>query len=87
VGVTPPWRLPPPPRLPVGQLLVRLLGEICRELFAAGAARGYTDIRPAHLHITGNVDTKAIRLTELAGRAQLSTGTTSELVKEMEGMG
>lgn len=74
-------------RLPVGQLLVRLLGEFRRELLAAAAARGYSNIRPAHLHITGNVGTKGIRLTVLAERAQLSLGTTSELVKEMEGMG
>ena len=74
-------------RLPVGQLLVRLLGEFRRELLAEAAARGYSDIRPAHLHITGNIGTKGIRLTTLAERAQLSLGTTSELVKEMEGMG
>lgn len=74
-------------RLPVGQLLVRLLGEFRRELLAEAAARGYGDIRPAHLHITGNVGTKGIRLTALADRALLSLGTTSELVKEMEAMG
>lgn len=74
-------------RLPVGQLLVRLLGEFRRELLDEADARGYGDIRLAHLQITGNVGTKGIRLTALAARAQLSLAAVSELVNELQELG
>ena len=76
-----------PNRLPVGQLLVRLLAEFRRELLAEAEAYGYGDIRPAHLQITGNIGLKGIRLTKLAARAQLSLAATSELVNELQAMG
>jgi DNA-binding MarR family transcriptional regulator len=86
--------MPPPPssdpqrsRLPVGQLLVRLLAEFRRELLEEAEAYGYGDIRLAHLQITGNIGTKGIRLTDLAARAQLSLAATSELVNELQQLG
>ncbi|WP_242633339.1 MarR family winged helix-turn-helix transcriptional regulator [Arthrobacter sp. S39] len=75
------------PRLPVGQLLVRLLAEFRRELLDEAESRGYGDIRLAHLQITGNIGTKGIRLTVLAERAQLSLAATSELVNELQALG
>ena len=66
---------------------MRLLAEFRRELLEEAEARGYGDLRPAHLQITGNVGTKGIRLTALAARAQLSLAATSELVNEMQAMG
>lgn len=74
-------------RLPVGQLLVRLLAEFRRELLAEAEGHGYGDIRPAHLQITGNIGTKGIRLTALAARAQLSLAAASELVNELQSLG
>ncbi|KRE29329.1 transcriptional regulator [Mycobacterium sp. Soil538] len=71
----------------MGQLLVRLLREFRRELGAARADRGYADVRDAHLQIFGNIGTGDIRLTELAGRAQLSLAATSELVNELVALG
>lgn len=71
----------------MGQLLGRLLAEFRRELLAEASSRGYGDLRPAHLQITGNVGTKGIRLTQLAARAQLSNAATSELVNEMQSLG
>lgn len=76
-----------PRRLPVGQLLVRLLAEFRRELLDEAESHGYGDIRLAHLQITGNVGTKGIRLTALAERAQLSLAATSELVNELQALG
>lgn len=75
------------PRLPVGQLLVRLLAEFRRELLDEAESHGYGDIRLAHLQITGNIGTKGIRLTVLAARAQLSLAATSELVNELQSLG
>lgn len=74
-------------RLPVGQLLVRLLSEFRRELLDEAESHGYGDIRPAHLQITGNIGTKGIRLTALAARCQLSLSATSELVNELQDLG
>lgn len=75
------------PRLPGGQLLVRLLAEFRRELLDEAESHGYGDIRLAHLQITGNIGTKGIRLTVLAARAQLSLAATSELVNELQPLG
>jgi DNA-binding MarR family transcriptional regulator len=71
----------------IGQLLIRLLREFRRELFAGIAERGYTDVREPHLQIAGNVGVDGVRLTELAARAQLSLASTSELVTELERLG
>ena len=76
-----------PDRLAVGQLLVRLLAEFRRDLLGAAQQGGYEDIRESHLHIFGNVGIDGIRLTRLAGNAQLSLATTSELVDELQKLG
>ena len=77
----------PADRLAVGQLLVRLLAAFRRDLFAAAQQGGYRDIRESHLHIFGNVGVEGIRLTRLAGDAQLSLASTSELVDELQRLG
>lgn len=74
-------------RLPVGQLLVRLLREFRRELIEPAPEGGYPDLRPPHLHIFGNLDVTGIRLTALADRAQLSLAAASELVNELQDLG
>ena len=77
----------PSDRLAIGQLLGRLLREFRTELFVPAVEAGYTDIREPHLHIFGNVGIDGVRLTELATRAQLSLGTTSELVSDLQQLG
>ena len=77
----------PTDRLAIGQLLGRLLREFRVELFAPADEHGYPDIREPHLHIFGNVGVDGVRLTELAARAQLSLGTTSELVSDLQQLG
>ncbi len=74
-------------RLPIGQLLVRLLHQLRRETFEEGQARG-AGLRFPHSQILGNmVGVEGIRLTDLAGRATLSLAACSELVNELEGLG
>lgn len=70
-------------RLAVGQLLVRLLREFRADLAAPQAEAGYGDVRDPHYQIFGNIRTGGIRLTELAGRAQLSLAAASELVNDL----
>lgn len=77
----------PTDREPVGQLLVQLLREFRRELFAPASQAGYPDIRAPHLQIFGNLDVAGIRLTALAERAQLSLAAASELVNELQDLG
>ena len=77
----------PTDRLAIGQLLGRLLREFRLELFAPADEHGYPDIREPHLHIFGNVGVDGVRLTVLASRAQLSLGTTSELVSDLQQLG
>lgn len=77
----------PSDRLAIGQLLVRLLREFRAEVSAPAQARGYGDVRLPHLQIFGNVGVDGVRLTELAGRAQLSLASTSELVSDLEKLG
>lgn len=74
-------------RLPIGQILVRLLHQLRTETFREGAARG-SKLRFPHLHIIGNlVGVDGIRLTDLANRANLSMAACSELVSELESLG
>ena len=74
-------------RLAIGQLLGRLLREFRTELFAPAAEHGYGDLREPHLHVFGNVGVAGMRLTDLSARAQLSPGTTSELVSDLQRLG
>lgn len=77
----------PTDRLAIGQLLVRLLREFRDELAAPRADAGYGDVREPHFQIFGNIRMGGIRLTELAGRAQLSLAATSELVNDLVDLG
>jgi DNA-binding MarR family transcriptional regulator len=77
----------PADRLAIGQLLVRLLREFRDELAAPRAEAGYDDVREPHFQIFGNIRMGGIRLTELAGRAQLSLAATSELVNDLVDLG
>jgi DNA-binding MarR family transcriptional regulator len=74
-------------RLAIGQLLVRLLNEFRTDLAEPRSRAGYGDIREPHLQVFGNIRMGGIRLTELAGRAQLSLAATSELVNDLVSLG
>lgn len=77
----------PKDRLPVGQLLGRLLREFRMELFEPAAANGYPDLRESHLLILGNIGIHGMRLTELAARSQLGLAATSEMVDNLVSLG
>jgi DNA-binding MarR family transcriptional regulator len=77
----------PKDRLPIGQLLVRLLREFRIEVFEPAAVNGYPDLRESHLLIFGNIGVDGLRLTDLAARCQLGLAATSEMVDNLVGLG
>jgi DNA-binding MarR family transcriptional regulator len=77
----------PADRLAVGQLLTRLLQRFRQEVLEGATELGYTDLRPPHLQIFGNIGIDGVRLTDLAKRTQLSMATTSQFVTELEDLG
>jgi len=72
------------PRLPIGQLLGRLLRSFRMELFRRAREGGYDDIREAHLQVFGAIDWSGTRLTDLADRANMTLPAMSELVDDLQ---
>lgn len=56
-------------------------------MFQPAGAAGYPDLRESHLQIFGNIGVDGVRLTELAGRAQLGLAATSEMVDNLVELG
>src|SRR6266508_1842852 len=75
------------PRLPIGQLLGRMLRRFRVELFQRAQEAGYSEIREAHLQVFGNIDWSGTRLTDLAARANMTRPSMAELVDDLEGAG
>lgn len=73
--------------MPVGQLLVRALSAFRADLYARAEVAEFTDIRPAHLQVFGNIDWRGSRLTYLAARAGMTRPSMGELVDELEERG
>lgn len=71
--------------------LSRLLREFSRDyerrIGRALTQRGYRDIRPSHCTVLANLGTGAIRVTELAKRAQVTQQAMGKMLKELERMG
>ena len=71
--------------------LPRLLREFSRDyerrIWRGLAARGYPDIRPAHSAVFANLGMGAVRVTELAERAQVTQQAMGKMLKELERMG
>jgi DNA-binding MarR family transcriptional regulator len=71
--------------------LSRLLREFSRDferrIGLALNARGYQDIRPSHSAVFANLGTGAVRVTELAERAQVTQQAMGKMLKELERMG
>lgn len=72
------------PRLPIGQLLGRLLRSFRQDLHRRAKEGGYRDIREAHLQVFGAIDWRGTRLTDLAARANMTLPAMSELVDELQ---
>ncbi len=75
------------PRLPIGQLLGRLLNSFRLELYRRAREGGYADVREAHLQVFGAVDWRGSRLTDLAARASMTLPAMSELVDDLQRLG
>src|SRR5512139_3449917 len=75
------------PRLPIGQLLGRLLRSFREDLYQRAQEGGYGDIREAHLQVFGAIDWAGTRLTVLAARANMTLPAMSELVDDLQRLG
>lgn len=71
--------------------LPRLLREFSRDferrIWQGLSARGYRDIRPSHSAVFANLGMGAVRVTELAERAQVTQQAMGKMLKELERMG
>ena len=71
--------------------LSRLLREFSRDferrIWEGLAARGYPDIRPSHSAVFANLGMGAVRVTELAERAQVTQQAMGKMLKELERTG
>lgn len=71
--------------------LARLLREFARDferrIWQGLAARGYPDIRPSHSAVFANLGMGAVRVTELAERAQVTQQAMGKMLKELERTG
>jgi DNA-binding MarR family transcriptional regulator len=71
--------------------LPRLLREFSRDferrIWQGLTARGYQDIRPSHSAVFANLGMGAVRVTELAERAQVTQQAMGKMLKELERMG
>ena len=71
--------------------LSRLLKEFARDfdarLHRRINQRGHPDIRPSHSAVFSNLGTGAVRVTELAERAQVTQQAMGKMLKELERMG
>ena len=71
--------------------LPRLLREFSRDferrIWEGLSAKGYADIRPSHSAVFANLGMGAVRVTELAERAQVTQQAMGKMLKELERMG
>lgn len=71
--------------------LSRLLREFSRDferrIWRALESRGYPDIRPSHSAVFANLGLGAVRVTELAERAQVTQQAMGKMLKELERLG
>lgn len=71
--------------------LSRLLKEFSRDferhIWRRLEARGHPDIRPSHSAVLSNLGLGAVRVTELAERAQVTQQAMGKMLKELERLG
>jgi DNA-binding MarR family transcriptional regulator len=73
------------------QLMIRLLGQAFddfgEELGRRIAQTPYSDIRPGHGCVFGNIDPEGSRLTDLAERARMTKQSVGEVTTDLEQRG
>lgn len=71
--------------------LPRMLREFSRDferrIWVELVARGHRDIRPSHSAVFANLGMGAVRVSELAERAQVTQQAMGKMLKELERMG
>jgi DNA-binding MarR family transcriptional regulator len=71
----------------IGILLRALLQEIVQRVSVGLAEAGFGDVRPAHTAVFQHIDAEGTRLTDLAGRAQMTKQSMGYLVDYLEQRG
>lgn len=71
----------------LGRLLREFGKDYENRVHARLNARGHPDIRPSHSTVFANLGTGAVRVTELAHRAQVTQQAMGKMLKELERMG
>jgi DNA-binding MarR family transcriptional regulator len=74
-------------RLPFIRLLGEAFDDFSDELARRVQAVGYTDLRPGHGCLFGNIDADGSRLTELAERARMTKQSVGEVTSDLEARG
>ena len=69
----------------------RLLREFAKDwetrVYQGLVERGFTDLRPSHIAVFANLGMGAVRVTELAERAQVTQQAMGKMLKEIERLG
>ena len=76
-----------PRNLPLIRLLDEALEAFSAELARRIAEAGYTDVRPTHSCVFGNIDRDGSRLTDLAERAHMTKQSVGEVTSDLEKLG
>ena len=74
-------------RVPMIRLLDAAFDEFSEQLTSRVLAAGYTDIRPGHGCVFGNIDPDGSRLTDLADRAGMTKQSVGEVTSDLEQRG
>jgi DNA-binding MarR family transcriptional regulator len=75
------------PHPPLIRLLDAAFDDFSGELAKRVEAAGYTDLRPGHGCVFGNIDADGSRLTDLAERAQMTKQSVGEVTSDLEQRG
>jgi DNA-binding MarR family transcriptional regulator len=78
---------PEPRHEPMIRLLGMAFDEFTDELTRRVAQTDYSDIRPTHGCVFGNIDPDGSRLTDLAERARMTKQSVGEVTSELEHRG
>jgi len=71
----------------LSRLLREFSNDFDRHVWRGLAGRGHPDIRPAHSAVFANLGMGAVRVTELAERAQVTQQAMGKMLRELERMG
>ena len=74
-------------QLPLIRLLDLAFDAFSEELHERVQAAGFTDIRPGHGCVFGNIDPPGSRLTDLAERANMTKQSVGEVTSDLERRG